>query len=164
MCIVKPALDLCLGPELLWALQLAGSKIPARYFGCLRGIREFSERWGTFPVFSIFFCIVSCPSSQVLPLVQEGRMVGRMLLHYFRCASTVGSIPVLKPLLSPTWAHMSPSHWILYPCVCVHKYIYKLCTKGKPCCCGCCPYVCGLSQLCLMLTSNEPKPRVVVGI
>lgn len=53
---------------------------PARYFGCLRGIQEFSERWGTFPGSSIFFCIVSCPSSQVLPLVQEGRMVERLLL------------------------------------------------------------------------------------
>lgn len=47
---------------------------PASRFGCLRGIREFSERWGTFLVSSIFLCVV------VLPLAQGGRMEGRLLL------------------------------------------------------------------------------------
>lgn len=73
----------------------------------------------TFPVSSISFVWLV-----VLPLVQGGRMVGRLLL------STTSNVPLLwdpsalKPLLSPTWGHVSPCHWILYPCVCVHKYIY----------------------------------------
>lgn len=52
-------------------------------------------------------------------------MMGRLLL------STICHVPLLwaqpqllKLLLPPTWAHVSPSHWILYPCVCVHKYVY----------------------------------------
>lgn len=53
MHIVKPALGLSLGPELLlWAQHLAGRYgCPARHFGCFRSIQEFSERWGTFPVY-----------------------------------------------------------------------------------------------------------------
>lgn len=79
----------------------------------------------TFPVSFIFLCIVSGPSSLVLAFVQGERMMGRLLL------STTCHVPLLwaqpqllKLLLSPTWAHVSPSHWILYPCVCVHKYVY----------------------------------------
>lgn len=141
MCIVKPALALRLGPELLWAQLFAGrceNAQSCQAFGCLRGIQEFSKRWCV-----PFWCL---PSSFVQLVVLPPRSF--LWSREGGCASTVGSTAALKPLLSRTWACVSPSHWILYPCVCVHKYIYiyKLCTKGKPCWCGgCCPYLCGLT-------------------
>lgn len=122
-----------------------GMIYPASRFGCLRGIQEFSERWGTCPVSSIFLCIL------VLPLAHGGRMAGRLLL------STTSHVPLswappqlLNPLLAPTWAHVSPSHWILYPCVCVHKYIYiyikTLYKRQSPLFGLLLSCVCGLSQ------------------
>ena len=117
--------------------------------------------------------LYSFPSSQVFPVAQGGRMERRLLF------STTSHVPLpwaqpqlLKLLLSPTWAHVSPSHWILYPCVGVHKIVcvsvcvyvytyththtYKLCIKGKlHCCGGCCPCVCGLSQLVYLSDVNN---------
>lgn len=158
-----------------------GMICPARHFGCLRGGAFRGLVKGGIPSGIFHLPLNSCPSSQVLPAAQGGRRERRLLL------STISHVPLpwappqlLKLLLSPTRAHVSPFHWILYPCVCVHKnnayvcvhtrayvhlhvhiYTYKLCIKGRlHCCGGCCPYVCGLSQLvCLMLiTSREPKP------
>lgn len=55
-----------------------------------------------FPIFSIFFCIISCPSSWVLPLVQEGKMVGRLLLSTTSDVPlTVGFLPALKATPAP---------------------------------------------------------------
>lgn len=146
MCVGKPALDLNLGPKLLlWAQGLAGrcgNSLPAilDVFGAFRSLMKGRVPFWYHP--ALCSCLFLWP--------RVGVWRGDDCSPPLRCASgDWAQAQLLEPLLSPCWTPMSPSHWILYPVsvyININIYIYKLCTKGMPHCCGgCCPYMCGLS-------------------